>query len=121
MAAEEVPRDEAQAALSARRDLGQEYEPEIVDSFVERIDKAIDERVSEAVERRSGKAWKSKDLSKAAEMHMKFSLSLAIVSLCLSVPLTAVVAGVGLEAILLVWVAIVIVNVAYNLGNRPKG
>lgn len=115
---EEIPREDAEAALAARRDLGPGYEPEIVESFVERLDKAIDERVAEAVEQRSGPAREVR--SKAAEEHSKYSLALAIVSLCLAVPLTGIVAGEGIAAIVLVWVAIVVVNVGFNLSNRPK-
>lgn len=47
---ERVPRDELQAAIEARKELGADMEPALVDSFVERIERRLGER-SEASER----------------------------------------------------------------------
>ncbi len=41
----EVPRDELKAALAARRELGEEYESALVESFMEKIDQAVEARV----------------------------------------------------------------------------
>ena len=43
-----VPRDELQAAISARKELGEDMEPALVDAFVERIEKRIAERQGES-------------------------------------------------------------------------
>jgi len=40
----EVPREELVAAIEARRELGEELEPAIVDGFVERIERRLAER-----------------------------------------------------------------------------
>jgi hypothetical protein len=45
-----VPRDELAAAIEARKELGSELEPAVIDAFVERIEKRLAER-SEASER----------------------------------------------------------------------
>ena len=37
-------REELQAALAARRELGREYEPALVDSFLERVEKQLERR-----------------------------------------------------------------------------
>jgi hypothetical protein len=47
---ERVPREELQAAIEARKELGAEMEPAVIDSFVERIERRLVER-SEASER----------------------------------------------------------------------
>ena len=47
---ERVPRDELEAAIETRKELGSELEPAIIDSFVERIEQRLVER-SEASER----------------------------------------------------------------------
>jgi hypothetical protein len=39
-----VPRDDLQAAIEARKELGAEMEPAIIDAFVERIERRIAER-----------------------------------------------------------------------------
>ena len=39
-----VPRDELQATIEARRELGAEMEPAVIDAFVERIERRLTER-----------------------------------------------------------------------------
>jgi hypothetical protein len=39
-----VPKDELEAAIAARKELGAEMEPAIIDGFVERIEKSLAER-----------------------------------------------------------------------------
>jgi len=39
-----VPRDEVRAVVEARRELGEELEPAIIDGFVERIERRIADR-----------------------------------------------------------------------------
>jgi len=43
-----VPRDELQAAISARKELDADMEPALVDAFVERIEKRLAERKGES-------------------------------------------------------------------------
>jgi hypothetical protein len=120
MSDREIPRDEAEAALHTRRDLGPEYESAVVESFVERIDKAIEVRVADEVARRVGDAGaREKALAKAASERANHRLALAIVSLALSVPLTAIAlgTGAGVGAVVLIWGAIVAINMIFALGG----
>jgi hypothetical protein len=90
-------REELQALVAARRELGPEYEPELVDSFLERIERRI--------ERRTGKG-----VNHPREHHMVTPLILG--SLGLSIPLLAIAGGTaGLAGVAFVCAAIVIVNV----------
>src|SRR5512133_1256602 len=41
-------RDEVQAAIEARKELGAEHEPALIDSFVERIERRLSERAEES-------------------------------------------------------------------------
>jgi small-conductance mechanosensitive channel len=41
-----VRRDELHAAIEARRELGEELEPQVIDAFVERIEERIDRRLA---------------------------------------------------------------------------
>jgi hypothetical protein len=41
---ERVPKDELQAAIEARKELGADLEPAVIDSFVERIERRLVER-----------------------------------------------------------------------------
>jgi hypothetical protein len=43
-----VPKDELEAAIEARKELGAEMEPALIDAFVERIERRISERETES-------------------------------------------------------------------------
>ena len=105
----EIPRDDAEAALAARHDLGRDYEPAVVDSFVDRLDKAIDARVAQRVEEVGGRPPAKPD---------RTSLALAIVSLGCGIPITAIAANAGLPELLIAWIGIVLVNMAYAMQSR---
>ena len=42
-----VPRDEVRATLAARKELGEDMEPALVDAFVERIERRLDQGARE--------------------------------------------------------------------------
>ncbi len=43
-----VRRDELQAAIEARRELGDELEPQVIDGFVERIERRLEARTDQS-------------------------------------------------------------------------
>jgi hypothetical protein len=96
-----VERKDVEAALEARRELGREYEPEIVDAFLEKIERRLDQRQPAAApaHRRQG----------------SFSVTiLALGSMGIGVGATAIatVHHQGWVA-LIAWIAIALINVAY--------
>jgi hypothetical protein len=96
-----VERKDVEAALQARRELGAEYEPQIVDSLVEKIEKRLDER-----------------LQAPAPRHQAYELRLALGSMALGIGVTAVANsdahGVGGILISIVaWIAIAVINIIY--------
>ncbi len=97
------------AAAHARRELGPEYEAALVESFLERLDKDIDERLNARAASSPGARRPSADAS----------LPIALGSLGLGVPLSAI-AGVngGLGGLLVAWTGIVAVNAAHAWGRR---
>lgn len=104
MARIELPGDEVAVAVEARRELGQELEPQVIDGFLERVGKAIDERVDQRLMKRGSHEG---DDSK---------IGLAVVSLLFGIPLTGIGAGTtGLAGLVVVWAGIVLVNFAYAL------
>jgi hypothetical protein len=113
-----VERDELIAALAARRELGPELEPAVIDAFVDRLERAIDARVGQEVERRL------KDLPRHGSGG-GFGIGhiiLALGSLGIGVGATGAATGMGGAAGLIVaivaWVAIALVNVAYAVNSR---
>jgi hypothetical protein len=108
----DLPRDEVAAVLEARRELGKEFEPALVDSFVERFNQVIDARV------RAGLA--EQPLSgKLQAAFQRAQLQLGVTSLALGVPLTAIAGSIGrLSGVAVVWGGIAAVNVAHALSQR---
>lgn len=94
-------REELDVILSARQELGTEYNDELADKLIERLDAAIDRRV----EARLQKDSKSTPLSPAVP----------ICSLVFAIPLTAIAASMlGVRGVAIVWVALIIVNILYS-------
>ncbi len=105
-----MPRDELEAAVEARRELGRDREPEIVDSFLDRIEREIDARVdarlaerpSRPLAHRGGPDWSA--------------VVLGIGTVGAGIGATGAATGTGHAFVaVFVWIAIALVNLAYNL------
>ena len=93
-----VQKDELEAAIGARKELGAELEPALVDSFVERIEKRLAARGAE-----SEKALKRK------RDHQK---EMVLGAMALSIPLFAIAAiFAGLAGILAVCATLAVIAV----------
>lgn len=103
--------DELQAALSARRDLGPEYEDEVVASFLDKVGQEVDRRVDERLKAAPAR-------SQHGPTHAQ-RLALAIVSLSLgtaaTIPLALLDNG---PSFLVIWLGVIIVNIVFN---RSRG
>ncbi|MFC5636529.1 hypothetical protein [Streptomyces bullii] len=114
---------ELDATLQARRDLGEEYESALVDSFLEKVDQRIDG----AVERRVRRQLAEQQLATARDSRAPQAtdswgerFGFGIVSLVLAVPLSGIGGGVaGLSGLLVAWAGIVGVNVVQAARTRP--
>jgi hypothetical protein len=90
-------REELEAAIAARQEVGAELEPQIIDGFVERIEKRIDERARELAPKESHAGLDG--------------TRLALASMLFAIPLLGIGGGIaGLPGIALVCLAIVLVN-----------
>ncbi|MEV4898972.1 hypothetical protein AB0K48_57575 [Nonomuraea sp. NPDC055795] len=99
-------RDELQATLDARRDLGPEYEQALVESFVERLDATIAGRVRAELDTHSPRPGKNHKSSSSS------LIPIALGSLALGIPLTAIAASAaGPAGLVMAWLAIIMVNV----------
>lgn len=114
---------ELKASLQARRELGEEYESALVDSFLEKVDQRIDG----AVERRVRRQLAERRLTQARDARSPRvtdswgeRFGFGIVSLVLAVPLSAIGGGVGhLPGLLVTWLGIVGVNVVQAVRTHP--
>jgi hypothetical protein len=97
MAEELIRTEEVASALAARRELGPEYEDAVVDAFVDKVERRLEERMTKAPARREPPA-----------------AVVPLGSLGLAIPLLGVAGGTtGLAGVIAVCVALVLVNFAY--------
>jgi hypothetical protein len=95
---EVVPRDELEAAIEARKELGAEMEPAVIDAFVERIERRIAQRGGES----------ERSLKQKRE-HQK---EMVLGAMGISVPLFALAAiFTGLPGVLAVCAALAVIAI----------
>lgn len=94
MSEELVPRDEAQAALEARRELGPGYEDDLVERFAARVEERL----------------KARPPAPRARLDHNQKTAIVIVSIMASIPLIAIASGSGLAGVIAICTALVAVN-----------
>jgi hypothetical protein len=95
--------EDLHAAIEARKELGPDYEPQVVDSFLERIERRLEER---------------KDSHLQIHPHPSVT-PLALGSIGAGVAATAIATGNGQGWVAVIaWIAIVLVNLGYALRTR---
>jgi hypothetical protein len=106
MATGDARREDWSAALSARRELGDEYDQAFVENFVDRVSAEIDSRVDMRVAQMAS-------TRPVATRRRRGSSFLALASIVLGIPLTQVAGNTGHTAgLAIAWGGIVLVNVA---------
>jgi hypothetical protein len=113
--------DEIRAAAETHRELPAEYQSAVIESFLDKIAKEIDARVDARVASYYAQGKPPKPRHGPRQHSPAF---LAITSMVLGIPLTAIMAGagphpVGLAGVLIVWVAIIVINVVAAGRFRP--
>ncbi|GGZ23074.1 hypothetical protein GCM10010387_15190 [Streptomyces inusitatus] len=119
---------ELDATLHARRELGEEYESALVESFLskveQRIDGVVDRRTRRqlaerqmAVARGTGSSRQPADAGPGFGERFGFG----VVSLILAVPLSAIgVVNAGLPGLIVTWAGIVGVNAVHSSGGLSR-
>jgi hypothetical protein len=110
-------RQDMRATIEARRDLGPDYEAALVESFVERLDESIARRVRAEMHATGAQPYPPPPPRKGGNG----SIPIALGSMGLAIPLTAIAAQTsGTLGLLLVWGGIVAINLAHAL-SRLRG
>ena len=92
-----VSREEAEAALAARRELGREFEPQLVDAFADRIERRVEERLRDRL---------------PATRDRGHELAVTVLSIIFAIPMLGIAgATAGLAGIVAVCAALVAINV----------
>lgn len=109
-----VARQDVEALLEARRELGPSFDAALVDSFAERVERAVGEQVHASLVERQHERGREKDREQR-------QFILGIVSLGAGIPITAISAAVtDVPGLIVAWTGIVGVNVAHALGARRR-
>lgn len=116
---------ELDATLHARRELGEEYESALVDSFLEkveqRVDGAVDRRVRRQLAEHQMVVARGTRSPEGSTDSWGERFGFGIVSLVLAVPLSGIGGGVAhLPGLLVTWAGIVVVNVVQAARVTPN-
>jgi len=107
MSTSELPHDDLAASLAARRELGPDYDAAFVEAVAERIERASAARRPVIAEIEKGER--------------AMALTVVCVSLGVSIPVSAIAANqTGLAGLVVVWLALVAINVAFALRPRRR-
>ncbi|MFB6677640.1 hypothetical protein ACFVDQ_11735 [Streptomyces sp. NPDC057684] len=116
---------ELDATLHARRELGEEYESALVDSFLDKVEQRLDGAVDRRVRRQL--AEQQMVVARGARSPRGDSDSwgerfgFGIVSLVLAIPLSAIaVVNADLPGLLIAWTGIVGVNALHAMRWMPR-
>ncbi|WP_406132005.1 hypothetical protein [Streptomyces sp. NBC_00989] len=115
---------ELNATLQARRELGDEYESALVDSFLEKVDQRIDGAVERRVRRQMAEQQmvvaRGSRGPRAANDSWGERFGFGIVSMVLAIPLSAIGGGIAhLPGLLVAWAGIVGVNAVQAARTNP--
>ncbi|MFF3325437.1 hypothetical protein [Streptomyces sp. NPDC002889] len=114
---------ELDATLHARRELGEEYDTALVESFLEKVEQRLDGTVDRRVRRRLAEQQmvvaRGGDRPKSPEGNFGERFGFGIVSLVLAIPLSAIaVASADLAGLVVAWLGIVGVNAVHAARGR---
>jgi hypothetical protein len=107
----DVTREDLTAAVGARRELGDDSDREVIESFLDRIGTAIDARVDQRLAER--------DRDRPARTG-RSSTPLALGSMAIGIAVTGASAGLdhsGALVAIIAWLVIGAINVAHALGR----
>jgi hypothetical protein len=111
----EIPREELRATLAARQELGPDYDAALVDSLAERVEQVVQARV--AAHQAAAPAPAPAAPAPSAGQAPWERITVALGSLVLAIPLTAIAGDTGGKfGVAVVWVGVVAVNLAIGIG-----
>jgi hypothetical protein len=116
MSMPEIPKEDLHAAAEVSKELGPDYQQAVIDSFVDHIGEAIDQRVDARLEQHGDNR---SDTPRGEQPTPKDRIRLAGISMFFGTGIT-IGGGSGIQAswvpavIVVAWVAIVAINVAFG-------
>jgi hypothetical protein len=110
--------EEIRAAAETHNELGPAYRDAVIESFLDRVGREIDARVDARLAQQQAVQPPVRDRRGSP-------MALAIVSMALGVPISAIAVAAGAHpagflGLLVVWIAITAINIAYNVGYATR-
>jgi len=113
--------EEIRAAAETHNELGPAYQDAVIDSFLDKVGREIDARVDTRLAQHQAAPPPARD----RHSHSGSPLALAIVSMALGIPISAIAVAAGthpagIMGLLVVWIAITAINIAYNVSYSAR-
>jgi hypothetical protein len=114
--------EEIRAAAEVHNELGPGYRDAVIESFLDKVGREIDARVDARLGQQTAQ---QPTRSGHGHGHSGSPMALAIASLALGIPISAIAVAAGsspagFKGLVVVWIAIAVINVAYNLSYSAR-
>jgi hypothetical protein len=111
--------EEIRAAAETHRELGPSYQDAVIESFLDKVGREIDARVDARLAQQQSPPASYRRGPSGSPM------ALAITSMALGIPISGIVVAAGphpagFMGLLVVWIAIAVINIAYNIGYTSR-
>lgn len=112
--------EEFRAAAEVHDELGPRYQDAVIESFLEKVGREIDARVDARLDRQP-----PQQASRRGHHSSGSPMTLAIASLVFGIPISAIAVAAGqhpagLLGLVVAWVAIAVINIAYNISYAAR-
>jgi len=114
--------DEIRAAAETHTELGADYQPAVIESFLDKVGREIDARV-EARLRGLQPGHQERSAPPAVRPSRGSPFTLAVISLLAGIPLSAIALSYDhpdSRGLVVIWLAITVINVGYTLHYRSS-
>jgi F0F1-type ATP synthase assembly protein I len=113
--------EEIRAAAEIHQELGPKYQDAVIESFLDKVGREIDARV----DARLAQQQIAQPPAQRGHGQSGSPMTLAIVSMVLGIPISGIVVAAGahpagVPGLLIVWLVIGVINVAYNVSYSAR-
>ncbi len=113
--------EEIRAAAETHNELGPAYRDAVIESFLDKVGREIDARV----DARTAQQQAGPPPAHRGREHSGSPMALAVASLVLGIPISAIAVAAGTHpagfmGLLVVWIAIAAINIAYNASYSAR-
>jgi hypothetical protein len=116
-----LSREDIRAAAETHHELGPAYQDAVIESFLDKVGREIDARVDARLAQQQVAQPPARDRRGGSGS----PLALAVVSLVFGIPISAIAVAAGthpagLTGLIVVWMAITAINIAYNVSYSAR-